>query len=49
MYKICIDYSFEEFIRGNEPLQLVTLTATESIYLYSPVNPLQATCPTVAS
>ena len=41
-YASITDCSFEEFIRANEPLQPVTLAATEPTYpLYSPVNPLQ--------
>ena len=39
LYASIVGCSFEEFIRGNEPLQPVTLTATEPTYLYSPVNP----------
>ena len=41
-YATFVDCSFEEFIRGNEPLQPVTLTATEPTYqLCSPMDPLQ--------
>ena len=41
-YASITDCSFEEFIRASEPLQPVTMAATEPTYpLYSPVNPLQ--------
>ena len=48
LYASIVGCSFGEFIRGNEPLQPVTLTATEPTYLYSPVNPPQV-APTVAA
>ena len=42
-YATFVDCSFEEFIRGNEPLQPVTLTTTEPTHqLCSPMDPLQA-------
>ena len=45
LYASIVGCSFEEFIRGNEPLQPVTLTATEPTYLYSPPQ----VAPTVAA
>ena len=41
-YATFVDCSFEEFIRGNEPLQPVTLTAAGPTHqLCSPMDPLQ--------